>query len=255
MNKSRFREASMLAVVGMLAVGDLGHALAQTESLLPSTILRLSGPARCSTDGGKSWRMVKAGDALDSGAMIQTSKKSELDLALGGRAENQPDQLVTLAEDTLLKIEKVAGKRMVGSQETVEEISLDLRTGDLAASVRRLSGGSRYEITFAKGIAGLKEGSYHLRASGELGVLKGKGYVALTDGRPAKEVGEGQQFNPATGTVTALAPPPSISPSERQPTVAASQETTAKPDAPERKPVPAKRKVQAPSTGLRRAAP
>jgi hypothetical protein len=255
MNIRHFRELRLLAASAVLAVGAAGQTLAQQETLLPSTVVRLNGPARCSTDGGKTWRMVKVGDTLDSGAMIQTSKKFDLDLALGGRAENQPDHQVTMAEDTLLKIDKVARKRVAGSPETLDEISLDLRTGAIAGNVRNLVGASRYEIAFTNGVAGMREGSYRLRANGELAVLKGKAFIALTDGRPAKEIGAGQQFNPATGIVAALPPQATPPPVESQPTAAASPESTAKSGPPLRQPVPAKRKVQLPSTGLRRAAP
>jgi hypothetical protein len=94
-----------------------------------------------------------------------------------------------------------------------------------------------------------------MRANGELGVLKGKAFIAMTDGRPAKEIGESQQFNPATGMVAALPPQATPPPAESQPVAAASQESTVKSDPPARQTVPAKRKMQLPSTGLRRAAP
>jgi hypothetical protein len=255
MNTRHFRESRLLAAVAALALGATGPGFAQNETQLPSTIVRLNGHARCSTDAGKTWRMAKDGDTLDSGAMIQTAKKSELDLVLGGRAEAQPDNLVRLAEDTLLRLDKVAKKRSAGSQETVEEISLDLRTGAIAGNVRSLAAASRYEVTLASGIAGLREGSYRLRANGELAVLKGKAFIALTDGRPAKEIGEGQQFNPATGIVAALPPQATPPPVESQPNATASSESTAKPAPPVRETAPPARRVKAPNTGLRRAVP
>ena len=255
MNTRRFPDSKFLVALAVLALGAAGQAFAQSETLLPSTVVRLEGHARCSADAGKTWRMVKVGDTLDSGAMIQTAKKSDMDLALGGRADTQPDNLVRLAEDTLLKLDKVAKKRSGGSQEIVDEISLDLRTGAIVGNVRSLAGASRYEITFANGVAGVREGSYRFRANGELAVLKGKAFIALTDGRPAKEIGAGQQFNPATGMVAALPPQATPSPAESQPTSAAAKESSVKPDPPARKPVSSTRQVKPPSTGLRRAAP
>lgn len=255
MKTRRYPALGMLIVVAALAAGFAGTALAQDETSLPSTIVRLNGPARCSTDGGKTWRMVKAGDALDSGAMIQTAKTSNLDLALGGRTESQPDALVSLAEDTLLRLDKVAKRRVAGSPEAVDEILLELRTGAITGNTKKLTGASRYEITFAKGVAGLREGSYRLRANGELGVVTGKAFIALTDGRPAKEIDAGQQFNPATGTVGALASQRTPPPATSQPAAAASQESAVKSDVPARQTSPSKRKSPPPSTGLRRAAP
>jgi hypothetical protein len=255
MNTTRFRESRLLAIVAALTVVSVGQTLGQSETRLSSTVVRLNGHARCSFDGGKTWRMIKVGDTLESGAMVQTAKKSDVDLALAGRAESQPDNLVSLADDTLLKLDKVARKRVAESQESIDEILLDLRRGAIAGNVRNLVGASRYEIAFANGVAGMRESSYRLRANGELAVLKGKAFIALTDGRPAKEIGAGQQFNPANGTVSVLASQPTPSPAAPQPTAAVSQESTAKSDTPVRQPVPAKRKVQPPSTGLRRAVP
>lgn len=255
MKKRRFPELELLVAVAFLAVGAARQTFAQSETLLPSTIMSLNGPARCSTDSGKTWRMVKVGDTLESGWMIQTSKKSNIELALGGRTETQPDHLVSLGEDTLLKLDKVASKRVAGSQETVEEISLDLRTGTIAGNVRSLAGASRYEIAFAKGVAGMREGSYRLRANGEISVLKGKGFIALTDGKPAKEIGAGQQYNPATGTVAVLPPQATPSPSEPQPAAPALSESSVKPAPPARETASPTKRVKPPNTGLRRAAP
>jgi len=255
MKPRRFPELELLVAVALLAVGVAQQTFAQSETFLPSTIVNLNGPARCSTDGGKTWRMVKVGDTLDSGSMIQTSKKTKMDLALGGWTDAQPDHLVSLGDDTLLKLDKVARKRVAGSQETVEEISLDLRTGTIAGNVRSLAGTSRYEIAFAKGVAGMREGSYRLRANGEMSVLKGKGFIALTDGRPAKEIGAGQQFNPASGTVAVLPPQATPSLAEPQPAAPASSENSVKPAPPARETASPAKRVKLPNTGLRRAAP
>jgi len=254
MNTGHFRELTLLASFAALAVGTAERTFAQNESLPPSTIVRLNGHARCSTDNGKTWRMVKIGETLESGSMIQTAKQSDLDLALGGRVAAQPDNLVTLAGDTLLKLDKVERRQVAGSKDWEDEISLDLRTGAIAGNVRSLNGASRYEITFPKGVAGMREGRYRLRANGELGVLEGKAFIALTDGRPAKEISASQQFNPASGTVTALAqatPPPVA----QQAVTTTPPESTADSDPPAPPPLAPRRKFQPPSTGLRRAIP
>ena len=252
----------MVAVTVGLAV----QCSAQSETLLPSTVVRMKGHARLSTDNAKTWRMVKLGDSLDSGSLIQTAFKSELDVALGEQArpsadgavydrETQPANLISLSEDTLLQIDKIARRRAAGAQESVEETSLNLRKGTITGSVRKLNGGSRYEIAFANGVAGTREGAYRLRANGEMSVLKGRAYIALTDGKPAKEIAEGQQFNPATGMIAALPPEAEQSTAQWQPASAASKESSVKSAPPAREPVSSTRRMKPPSTGLRRAAP
>jgi hypothetical protein len=240
--------------IAVMAIGLAAQSFDQGETLVSSTILRLKGHARCSTDGGKTWRMVKAGDTLASGSMIQTAFKSELDLVLGETAESQTANLLNLAEDTLLRLDKIARKPGTGSPGTAEEISLDLRKGTITGNVRKLAATSRYEIAFVHGVAGTREGIYKLQANGEISVLKGRAFIALTDARPAKAIAAGQQFNPATGTLAALPPQATPSPAEWQP-AAASQESSVKPAPPARQPVSSTRKLQPAATGLRRAAP
>jgi|SRR5688572_5902744 len=259
MNTKHFFLSKLLASsVAAMLIGLTGQSLAQTETSVTSTILRMKGHARFSADGGKTWQMVKAGDKLVSGSMIQTAFKSDLDLVLGEPADTQTANLLNLAEDTLLSLDKIARKQTAGSQDIAEEVLLDLRKGTITGNVRKLVAESRYEITFVNGVAGAREGIYTLRANGELNVSKGKTFIALADGKAAKEVAAGQQFNPATGAVTALAQPATratASPTEWQPAPGIAQETPAISDEPARQPVPTKRKVQPPSTGLRRAAP
>jgi len=256
MNTKRFSPSILLAgSVAALAVGLATQTFAQSETLISSTVVRMKGHARYSTDGGKTWQMVTTGDRLVSGSMIQTAFKSDMDIVLGGNTETQIANLVSLSEDTLLKLEKVARKQAVGSPETAEEFSLDLRKGTIAGNVGKLSPASRYEITFVNGVAGTREGSYRLRANGELSVWQGKGFIALADGRPAKEVVAGQQFTPATGSVATLPPQATQLPAESQPASAAAKEIPAAPGPPARQPVTPTRKAQPPSTGLRRAAP
>jgi hypothetical protein len=239
--------------IGALVVGVTMQAPAQSETFLKSTIVRLKGNARCSTDGGKTWRMVKAGDTLDSGALIQTAKKSDMDLALGGGTEAQPDNLVSLAEDTLLQLDKVVRKRAAVSPGTLEEISLDLRMGAITGNVRTLASGSTYEISFPNGVAGTRAGIYTLRANGELSVSKGKAFIALADGRPAKEISAGQQFNPASGVAAALPPQATRPPVESQPAAVTRAEPSSSSVPPARETSSPKKRVPPPSTGLRRA--
>jgi hypothetical protein len=234
-----------------MVTGLAAQAVAQTESLLPSTVVRLNGNARASSDGGKSWRTLKAGDAVESGGLIQTAFNSDLDLALGART----DQVVNLAEDTLLRLDRIASRAIPGASAAAEEISLDLRKGMITGTARRRSSSSRYEIVFAHGVAGLQEGSYRMRATGELAVSQGKAFIALTDGRPVREIAAGQVFDPATDLITALPPQTMSAPAARPAAAAGSQTDPAKSESTARQTPPPRRKIEFPSTGLRRVGP
>lgn len=202
-------------------------ALAQTGATLPATVLRLKGHARYTTDNVKTWQMIKAGDVLMPGTLVQTARESQLDLLLGGDAKarrglkakdfynpdaNHGANLAGLSENTLLKLDKLTRTSSDGGAMT-EEIQLDLSAGMILGNFSQPSPGSKYEVAFVGGVAGMKSAVYQLRAGGELAVLGGKVWVALADGQPAREVVAGRQFNPATGQITEL--PPQDAPASR----------------------------------------
>ena len=58
---------------------------AEREVFLASRVLYLKGEARCSMDGGKTWRNIKVGDLLQPGSLVQTARSSWLHVALGQR--------------------------------------------------------------------------------------------------------------------------------------------------------------------------
>jgi len=164
---------------------------------------------------------------LFPGSLVQTAQGSQMDLLLGEEVkpkqrglaakdfynpEAQPSaNLVGLGEDTLLLIEKLTRKRTTNALESVEEIMLDLRTGMIIGNVGKLSGGSKYEVGFRDGVIGTHGGIYQLRHSGELAVLKGRVFIAESNGQPARGVTAGRQYDPTTGLINDLPPPPSSS--------------------------------------------
>ena len=216
----------------VLTVGCAISVLAQTETPLPSTVVRLKGHARWKTEGGATWSMIKAGELINPGSVIETALGSDMDLLLGEaikpargiaaktdlyNPENYPGNVVRLANDSALRIEKLTRRPAEGSKEPVEEILLELRSGTILGSVRKLGNESKYEITFAGGVVGMKDTVYGLSAKGELSVLKGAACIALENGQPASVVAVGQQFNPATGLITKLAQPASSSRGDLRP--------------------------------------
>src|SRR6267143_1192857 len=219
--KTNWVSASELtaAAVVILTLALATQALAQTETPLPSTVVRLKGHARCSTDGGATWKMIKAGNVVNPSSRIQTALRSDLDLLLGEdvkparrdadsyNPEVHPGNVVRLSEDSVLQIDKLARKPAEGPKESEEEILLELRSGTILGSVRKLAGESKYEVAFTGGVAGMKDTVYGLSAKGELSVLKGAAYIALADGKPVLAVAAEQQFNPSTGLITKLNKP------------------------------------------------
>jgi len=244
-------------------------AIAQSDTPLPSTVLRVAGHSRCSIDGGHQWKLLKAGDIIYAGSLVQTAQGSDLDLLLGGQvkapAKNStynpdtlPGHFISLGADGVLKLEKVAQK----SPSTDQEVLLELRTGTINGNVKKLAGGSRYEVAFAGGVAGMREAIYQLSSSGRLNVMKGKAFVAMTGGGEVKVVEAGNEFTPKVSPPSTAAAATAVSPAAvTQPvpptiTAAPAQSVSVedKPTPPKQAAAPAQRPLL-PRSGLRRAAP
>jgi hypothetical protein len=189
----------------VLALCEPGRAQAQDSAPLTAKVLKLSGAVRCS-EGGKPWQMLKAGDVLRPGSLVQTAKtKSTLDVQLSdGNA-------VRLYDDTALEIKTLAAKGTGAGR--VEEIEMDLKAGQVLGVVKKFPDGSEYRIMVPTGAAGIRVGTsdargtaYVLKASGALTVLAGKMVIAIASENTVAQVVEAeQQFDPATGKVEKLA--------------------------------------------------
>jgi hypothetical protein len=229
-----------VAVVALM-LGQLTQALAQAETSLPSTVVRMTGQARGSADNGKTWKPLKVGHILRSGTLVQTARRADLDLVLGEQVapsateafynpDSRPANFLSLSSDTLLKLDKVVSKSAPDSTAS-EEILLDLRSGEVTGNVKKMTGDSKYEISFIGGVAGTRESIYKLNANGQMTVLKGKAFVASADGN-VKEYAAGEQAAPknsavtaapATTTSTTAAPAPTAPTSTPQPTTSPQQ--------------------------------
>jgi hypothetical protein len=229
-----------------LAVGITLSAVAQTERPAPSTVLRVAGKARCSVDNGVTWKLLKAGDVIYARALIQTAEGSDLDLLIGEQMkapakgttfnpESRPCHFVSLAADTVLHLEKITRDAA-----STEEILLELRTGTINGNVKTMVPGSKYEVGFASGIAGMRESIYRLSSGGQLNVMKGKAYVAMNDSSEVKVVEAGGAMAgkvPATTSTTVApaavaAPQPVATATQAQPIQPAPSVTTPTKDSP-----------------------
>jgi len=193
------------------------------------TVVRLKGAARVST-GNNVWLPLKVGDKLKSGALVQTAASSRVDVVLGeidlsqrrtvtGAATSGPaapgaatyfqpkaeQDLVSIQADTLLAFDKMSVTD-TGADE-VTETQLDLQSGKIFGTVRKLSASSRYEIKLPNGVAGIRGTIYTVTSDGVLQVLSGVvvlSWVAPDGTQMTQTVSAGYQFDPHTGQVTAI---------------------------------------------------
>ena len=207
-----------------------GVALAMVSTLAAQTVkqgsvkvVRLKGAARYAT-GPNTGQLLKVGDIVKPGAVIQTAADSRVDLALGdGSAPvaqstvssmslsytpSSDQNIVRLWENTLLGIDKLT-ETQTGA-DVVTETQLDLKAGHIFGSVKKMSAASKYEVKIPNGVAGVRGTVYDISAEGLVKVLSGSvvlAYVGPDGAVVTQVVGEAQQFDARTGVLSALPVP------------------------------------------------
>ena len=206
-------------VAGSLALLMVTSLTAGTTKDRSGTVVRFKGSVRYST-GNNVWQPVKVGTVVKSGYLIQTAAASYVDVVLGGTALTPPraviadtlvyktkaqQDMVRLQQDTVLAFDKLTVTD-TGSDE-VTETQLDLRSGKIFGSVKKLSTGSLYEIKLPNGVAGVRGTDFSLSALGLIQVLNGSMVIswAAADGTPMTQaVNAGWQFETSTGLLSPI---------------------------------------------------
>src|SRR5579871_1723170 len=134
-----------------LVLGFVAPAMSQTASPRVATILHVEGKARYSVDN-VTWQPLKAGVALNLGGVIQTADKSRVDVLFDDPAaeskgadtsgDSQIANVVRLLPGTVLAIDRLTATRY----DAIEEVQLDLRSGQILGSARKLTGTAKYEV-------------------------------------------------------------------------------------------------------------
>jgi hypothetical protein len=212
---------NILTGAGVLAVlTTAGTAGAQLASPRVATILRVEGKARYSIDN-QTWQPLKKGTVFNLGAVIQTADKARVDILLddaaatdlksgqaaGGDAagETQTANVVRVLPDTVLAIDRLTAIRY----DALEEVQLDLRSGQILASARKLTGTAKFEVKVANGVVGVRGGFFKVYSNGMVDVASGAVVAAeaIGDGSLAtKLVGAGRRFDPVTGALSDAPP-------------------------------------------------
>lgn len=212
-----------------------GIALAMVSTLSAqtkeggATVLRVKGTARYSL-GNNIWQPLSAGQVLQAGSVIQTSRDagSYVDLALGegsgsiipvsplastapsrgGTISHKPatqQNTVRVTENTVLGIDKLSV--METGADVVSDTQLDLKSGRIIGSVKKMSAASRYEVKLPNGVAGIRGTVYDITADGTIRVASGSVVVSFVDAQgnvQTRSVMGGQEYNSKTDQITPL---------------------------------------------------
>lgn len=214
-----FRTISKYLVVVGVALAMVVSAAAQQMGQTTAKVIRIKGSARYA-NASNVWQPLKVGDLLNAGAIIQTAADSRVDLILGEKDAVAPTKnwgealqyqpvaeqdFVRVWENSVMAIDKltVADTGM----DKIRETQLDLRSGRIFGTVKRLGGGSKYEIKIPNGVAGIRGTIYSISAVGILSVSSGSVVIAYADGTGnivTQSVVGGQSFDSRTGQFTPL---------------------------------------------------
>lgn len=207
-------------VASALALVMVTGLAAQGAKERTGKVVRLKGAARYST-GNNVWQPLKIGTMLRTGDLVQTAAKSYVDVVLGDASLTpsravaaappssfQPkaeQDVIRIKEDSVLAFEKLAMTDTGG--EEVTETQLDLRSGKIFGTVKKMTPTSRYEIKLPNAVAGIRGTIYTISADGVIQVLTGSVVISwvAADGTPMTQtVGGGYQFDVRTGLITPI---------------------------------------------------
>jgi len=219
------------AGIGVLALTFALSALADDLKQGVATVVRVKGQASYTLGGEDTWHPLVPGKILAAGATINTGPDSIVDVVLGKQvgmpqAQPTPDRItpaadaavrgfvgfkpsteqnvVRLSGSTTLKIDTLTVSDT--GLDTVSDTELDLQSGRIFASVKKLSPASKYLVKIPNGIAGVRGTKFTLGADGSAGSLENSVWLAFGGaGAPTTvEVTQGMQYNPATGQLGPL---------------------------------------------------
>lgn len=208
-------------LMNWLIAGSLALAMVTSVSAKERTgkVVRIKGEARYSA-GNSVWRPLKVGTILKSGALVQTAANSRVDIVLG-EADLMParavagntdayqpkaeQDVIRVHEDSVLAFDKLSTTDTGADQ--VTETQLDLRSGKIFGTVKKLTATSRYEIKLPNGVAGVRGTIYTISADGVVQVLVGSVVISwiAPNGTPMTQtVNGGYQFDSRTGLLTPI---------------------------------------------------
>lgn len=190
--KESIRFTRVVAIAGMLLATV---AMCQAAQVGKAVVRSIKGVADSIQGGART--ALKVGQELGPGAVVVTGNDSQVDLFL-----DQNGPMVRLLENTQLGIDKLSFEQT--GVDTVVETQLDLKSGRITGIVKKLSGGSKYEVKTPNGVAGIRGTQYMIGADGAVYVLDGQVVVVYvkSDGSVVtKIVNAGEYFNPATQQV------------------------------------------------------
>jgi len=188
------RAVSCLLSVVLVNTVAVANAEIQSGQVLVQAV---HGVATYSVSGGQTLP-VKENLILTRGATVKTAPDSTVDLIL-----QYNGTVLRLLPGSTLKFDKL--NKESAAEGSITETSLNLVSGSILGSQRKLATPSTFEVNIPGGVATIKGTEYVVRADGAVSVISGSVQVIYnlpSNGGSVKvTVTAGNSFNPATGKV------------------------------------------------------
>lgn len=196
-----------------------------------ATIVRIHGTATY-TAGDGTWQPLAVGTTLGAGAVIKTDPDSTVDIVLSDKVAHAPlgtanapgvvlidnsggpvhpastyngsvqQNVIRMAGGTTLAIDKLTFTDT--GADTVSDTELDLQSGKIFGSVKKLSAMSKYEIKTPVGVAGIRGTKFVLGSDGTAGCDSGSIVLSFSGGNLAGQtivVNSGLVYDPTTNQI------------------------------------------------------
>lgn len=187
-------------VLGMVIVVFLNASFSNALAVMTSGqafVPTVEGDVTFAAPGATEQHLAP-GSRLSSGTVIRTGPNASADLVLGYNRS-----VLRLTPNSTLRLTKL--DQVIIGNEPVTDIRLELLSGAIAGSQRKLTAASRLEIATPTGIARITGTEYYVRADGAVSVISGQ--VTINWNLPGNQgdvhvtIQAGYTFDPATGTV------------------------------------------------------
>jgi hypothetical protein len=192
----------LLWSIGLFA----GVFLAAASEEIPSSgqvlVQSVQGLATCSTNR-VTWVPLRPGAVLGAGAILKTEADSTADLIL-----KYSGSVLRMMPDTEIEVAKLDVTE--AGEEIITETSLQLKSGSVIGSQRKLAKPSMFTINLPGGVVTIQGTEYVVRADGAVSCLSGAVSVIYNlprnRGSVKVVVPAGYSFDPATGDVVPTTP-------------------------------------------------
>ena len=195
-----FPGRAVLSLLACVVISSLSIAYADVQSG-QVLVKDVQGPVTYSK--GAEWLPLKQNTILSRGAVVKTGANATVDLIL-----QYNGTVLRLVPNSTLSFNKLTKEN--AGEETITETSLNLLSGALVGSQRKLAAPSTFEVNIPGGVATIKGTEYYVRADGAVAVVSGS--VQINYNLPGNKgsikvtIPAGSYFDPSTGKVTSPIP-------------------------------------------------